>query len=148
MGPNIKIAEKITFLAALDPASVAAGTVLTSWVPMNVADSLLALINVGVFGASATVDAKLRQAMDNTGANAKDITGKAIVQMLAAGGNGKQVTIECRDTDLDVNNGYAFVALSVTVGTAATFLSASLIGGNPMYIPTAPYNAASVVQQV
>lgn len=148
MNPNLRLTEKLAVLATLDPASVAASTVLTSWVPMVSLMSILALVDVGAFGASATVDAKLRQAQDGSGTGAKDITGKAIVQMLAAGGNNKQVTIECRNTDLDATNGFTYVALSVTVGVAATFVSAALIGGNPDYVPASAFNQAGVTQQV
>lgn len=146
--PNVKLAEQLAILATLDPASTAASTVVSGWVSMANFDSIMAILDVGVFGASATVDAKLRQAQDSSGTGAKDITGKAIVQMLAAGGNNKQVTLECRDTDLDATNTFSYVALSVTIGTAATLISAVLLGGNPNYFPASANNQAGVLQQV
>lgn len=148
MNPNIKLTERLAVMATLDPASVAASTVATTWVSMGNIDSLLALINTGVLGASATIDAKLRQATDSSGTGAKDIAGKALAQIVKASGDNVQATIECRDTDLDVTNGFAYVALSLTVGTAASIVGATLIGGNPIYVPTSPLNKASVVQQV
>lgn len=148
MQPNVKFSERNAILATLDPASQAAGTVVTAWVPITKYHSLCALLQVGAFGASATVDAKLRQAQDNTGTGAKDIANKAITQMLAAGGNNKQATIECRSDDLDQLNGFAYVALSVTVGVAATQLSATLFGTNPRYMPASADNQAGVVQQI
>ena len=148
MNPNIKFQERVAVLATLDPASVAPGTVVTAFVPVGNFHGAAAQIDVGAFGASATVDAKLRQALDAAGTSAKDITGKAITQMLAAGGNNKQVVIECRTEDLDITNCFAFVALSVTVGTAATLLQANLLGVNPRYAPVAPLNQAGVVQLV
>lgn len=148
MNPNIKFSEKAAVLATVDSASVGPGTVLTTWVPIKNFHSLCALLDVGAFGASATVDAKLRQATDNAGTGAKDITGKAIAQMLAAGGNNKQVSIECRSDDLDMANGFAFVALSITVGVAATQLAAFLLGHNPRYFPASGFNQAGVAQQV
>jgi hypothetical protein len=39
---------------------------------------------LGVLGASATVDAKLQQATDNSGTGVKDVTGKAITQLVKA----------------------------------------------------------------
>ena len=57
---------------------------------------------------------------------AKDFSpAKAITQLLAAGGNNRQVIIEARDTELDVNAGFAYVRLSITVGTAHSVLAAS-----------------------
>lgn len=148
MNPNVKFSERNAILATLDSASVAASTVVTTWVSIANYHSICALIDVGAFGASATVDAKLRQAQDSSGTGAKDITGKSITQLVAAGGNNRQVTIECRSDDLDMLNGFGYVALSVTVGTAATQLAAFLLGTNPRYMPASAQNQAGVAQQV
>lgn len=146
MTTNSKFTEKFATLAVLSPASVAASTVLTAWVPVSDYHSIVALIDTGVLGASATVDAKLRQATDVSGTAAKDVTGKALVQIVKATGDGKQASIEMRSDDMDTNGGFTHVALSVTVGTAASLLGARLIGANPRFMP--PANAASVVQIV
>lgn len=148
MNPNVKLSEKVAVLATLDPASVAASTVVSTWVPMSNIGQLTALLQTGVLGASATVDAKLRQATDNAGTGAKDIAGKAITQIVKATGDNKQAMIEARAEDLDVTNGFNYVALSVTVGTAASQLSASLIGSNPRFLPASTFNQAGVVQVI
>ena len=148
MNTNIKLNEKIAILATLDPASVSAGTVLTAWVSLANFHSIAALIQTGVMGASATIDAKLRQATDNVGTGAKDIAGKALVQILKAAGDNKQATIEARGEDLDVANGFGFVALSLTVGTAASMVGAMLVGANARYAPASSFNQAAVVQVV
>ena len=148
MNANIKLNERIAILATLDPASVAPGTVVSTWVPAANFHSLAAILQTGALGASATVDAKLRQAQDATGTNAKDVTGKAVTQLVAATGNNKQVSIELRGDDLDANNGFGFIALSVTVGTAASIVSALLVGANPRYAPASAFNQAAVAQVV
>jgi hypothetical protein len=148
MNPNVKLSEKVAILATLDPASVAAGTVLTSWVPLANVGQLTALIQTGVLGASATVDAKLRQATDSSGTGAKDVTGKSITQIVKATGDNVQALVEMRAEDLDVNNGFGYVALSVTVGTAASQLSAALIGSATRYLPASTLNQAAVKQIV
>lgn len=148
MTPNAKISEHLSVLATIDPVSQAAGTVTTGWVPVKNHLALLALLSVGVFGGSATVDAKLRQAQDASGTNAKDITGKAISQLLAAGGNNRQVEINAKVADLDTEGGFGYVQLSVTVGTAATQISGVLFGGYPRYEDGAAFNQAGVAQIV
>ena len=60
----------------------------------------------------------------------------------------KQAMIELRDTELDVNNGFAFVRLQITVGTAASLVNAMLIGFSPVYQTAVPYDQAGVVQIV
>lgn len=146
MNPNIKFSERAAVLATIDPVSQAAGTVTTGWVSMANFHSLVALIDVGVFGASATVDAKLQQAQDNTGTGAKDITNKAITQLVAAGGNNRQAIVETRGEELDVNNGFGFVRLSITVGTAATVIQATVLGVNSRFAAASTFNQAGVAQ--
>ena len=148
MNTNIKLNEKLAILATLDPVAQTAGTVVTTWVPIQNFHSVMALIQTGVLGASATLDAKLRQATDASGTSAKDITGKAITQIVKASGDNKQALIECRQTDLDGNHGFAYVALSLTVGTATSIVGAALIGGNPYLAPCSGSNQAGVVQVV
>ena len=149
MTPNQKLSESLAVLATIDPSSQAASTVTTGWVDAKNFAALLALIDVGAFGASATVDAKLQQATDGTGTGVKDITGKAITQLVAAGGNNRQVEINCRSDELDVTNSFEFVRLSLTVGTAATLTSAVLFGGHPRYSDAGGlYNQAGVAQVV
>lgn len=148
MNPNVKLSEKIAILATLDPASVAAGTVVTNYVSVANVGLLSALIQTGVLGASATVDAKLMQATDSSGTNAKAVTGKAIAQIVKASGDNKQAIVEVRPEELDVNNGFGFVALSVTVGTAASQVGAALIGSSSRYLPASQFNQAGVVQIV
>jgi len=144
--PNIKPSDKVAIGAVLDPVSQAAATVNTGWVSMQIAENLLAILQVGAFGASATVDAKLQQASDSSGTGAKDISGKAITQMVAAGGNNKQVMLNVRSEELDVTNGFCFVRLQVTVGTAATLIAATLLQLDGRYQPIA--QPASVTQTI
>lgn len=153
MNTNIKLNERIARLAAIPPASTAASTVLAAagavnWFPLASFHSIAAFINIGAMTATGTIDAKLRQAQDATGTGAKDIAGKAIAQVLAAAGSNTLVSIEARGEDLDVNNGFGFVALSVTVGTAASLLSAELFGNNARYAPAGTFNPVAVTQAV
>jgi hypothetical protein len=127
---------------------VAASTVVTTWVPIKNFHAHRRVLQTGVLGASATVDAKLRQAQDSSGTGAKDITGKSITQIVKATGDNKQAIVECRSDDLDQTNGFTHVALSVTVGTAASLLGAQLLGINPRYMPASSFNQAGVVQTV
>jgi hypothetical protein len=149
MHTNQKMSESLAVLAMLDSASVAASTVTTAWVNAGNMHNLLAIVAVGAFGASATVDAKLQQASDSSGTGAKDFSpAKAITQLLAAGGNNRQALINAHTQDLDVANGFWYVRLSVTVGTAATQLAAILLGGNTRFEDAATFNQAGVAQVV
>ena len=148
MFPNSKPSELITLLATIDPASQAVGTVLTAFVPVKNHHTFLAILAAGVIGAGGTIDAKLRQAQDATGTNAKDIVGKAIVQMGAAGGNSRQAMINLKTGDLDTEGGFAFIAVSVTIGSASSAVSVSLAGNNARFADAAALNPASVATPV
>lgn len=128
MIPNMRFNDFCALLVAADPVSQAASTVTTAYVPVQNFHTFVAMVDVGAFGASATVDANIQQATSSGGAGAKALTGKAITQLLAAGGNNRQAFINFRPQDLDTNNGYAFVALQIIVGTAATVVSGHLFG--------------------
>jgi hypothetical protein len=146
MNPNLKPSEQIALLAVKDPISQAAATVTTGWLSMADCQAVLAVVHTGVLGAAATVDAKLRQAQDAAGTGAKDITGKAVTQLVKATNDNAQVMINCRSDELDVNGGFGFVQLSITVGTAASLISAEVFGFYHRYLP--PANVATVVQIV
>lgn len=143
---NQKPSEGLAVLATIDPVSQAAGTVTTGWVDQSQYLTLMAMINTGVLGASATVDAKLQQATSSGGAGAKDITGKAITQIVKASGDNKQALINLKEADLDTEGGFRWVRLSITVGTATSLISAAIFGCAPRFQPVT--HQAGVVQQV
>lgn len=146
MFPNAKFTDVAALLAAIDPVSQGAGSATSGWIPVADYHSFVALIDVGVFGASATVDANITQAKDSSGTGAKAIgSGKAITQLLAAGGNNRQALINLRPEELDTNNGFSYILLTVTVGTAATLVSGYLLGINPRLLPTVDAGASPAV---
>ena len=148
MFANAKPSELIALLATIDPASQAAGTINTGWVNHGLFGNLLAIIETGVLGTGATIDAKLQQATDAAGTGSKNVTGKAITQIVKASGDNKQALISTKSADLDTEGGFAYVRLSITVGTAASIVGAQVIGTNPRYADASAYNQAAVVQVV
>ena len=135
MNPNIKPSDQVALLGAIDPVSQAAATVTSAWMLMAEYDAIMAILETGALGTAATVDAKLRQATAVAGTGAKDITGKAITQLVKASNDNEQVIINCRVDELDVNNGFCYVQLSITVGTAASLIAAQVYGFYPRYQP-------------
>jgi hypothetical protein len=148
MFPNAKGSELLSILATIDPAAQAVGTVTTGWISVANHHGFLSLVQTGVLGTSATVEAKLQQAVDATGTSAKDISGKAITQIVKATGDNKQALINVKPEELDTVNGFGFVRLSVTVGVAASQTSAQVIGLNPRFAPADASNQAAVVQVI
>lgn len=147
MFANKKIPEAIAQLTNIAPVSQGVGAVTSAWVDVKNCHALAAIINTGVLGTSATVDAKIQQATAVAGTGAKDVAGKAITQIVKATGDGKQAIITFRPQDLDTNGGFHFVQLSITVGTAASLVSGELMGA-VRFEPASDLNNATVVQVV
>lgn len=142
-----RLSEALALLATIDPVSQGAGTVTTGWINMADLKRLLAIVNTGVLGAAATVDAKLQQATSAAGAGAKDIANKAIVQIVKATGDNKQALINLKGSELDVAGGFSFVRLSLTVGTAASLVGATVLGSSS-YESAAALNQGAVAQVI
>lgn len=148
MNPNVKLSEKIAILATIDSINAGVGTTVSTYVSLTNFHQVAALLKTGVMGAAGTIDAKLVQATSAAGAGSKDITGKAITQIVKASGDSSQVLIEVHGSELDVNNAFAFVALSVTVGVAASQLDVTMIGSVPRFASASASNQAGVKQIV
>ena len=148
MFPNAKGSELLAILATLDPSSQATGTATTGWISVANHHGLLAIVQTGVMGTGATLDAKVQQAQDASGTAAKDIAGKSITQIVKASGDNKQALINVKPEELDTVNGFGFVRLSVTVGVAASQTAAQVLGINGRELPANTANQAAVVQIV
>lgn len=145
---NVKATEQVALLGVVSPSSQSAGAATTGWVSVANFNKFLALIQTGVLGTAATVDAKIQQATDSSGTGAKDVSGATITQIVKATGDTVQAEINLDAQQLDVNGGFGFIQLSVTVGTAASLTSAVLLGFLPRFAPASDFNAASVAQIV
>ena len=148
MFTNSKASEMLAILATIDPASQSVGVATTGWVSVANHHGLLAVVQTGVLGTLATVDAKLQQATDSSGAGAKDVAGRAITQIVKATGDNKQALINLKPEELDTVNGFGFVRVALTVGVAASITGAQLLGVNPRFAPADAGNQAAVVQVV
>jgi hypothetical protein len=140
--------EKIQVVGVINPAANAAGTLTTGWVSMAAFEEILAIIAAGALGVNSTIDAKLQQAQDSSGTGVKDVVGKAITQLTQAGTDksNKQAQINMRAEELDRNNGFTHVRLSMTTAVATSPSTAVLIGTGSRYSPGTP--AASVIETV
>lgn len=137
-------------VGAIDPDVTAAGTVTTGWVKASDFNSFLGVAFAGTLGSSATFDAKIEQASDGSGTGAKDLAGSDITQLTQGGTDqsDNQALIQFRADDLDVDNGFTHVRLSITVGAATSDAAGVLLGFGPRYGPASDSDAASVAEIV
>ena len=136
--------EETAVIATIDPDAYAAGTETSDWADTENVARLLAILKTGIIVAGGTLDFKLQQATDNSGTGAKDITGKTAATLAATTDDDKQVLINLRTDELDVDNGFSFVAIVVEMTTQGADMDATLLGYTPQYGPANLFNLASV----
>jgi len=131
---NLLPSMRFALAAMIQPDSLAPSTVSTTWVSMVDYENIVGLMAVNDIAATATVDMKIEQAKDDAGTDAKDVDGKVIVQ-LDDTKDQTQKMINCRADELDVNNDFTHVRLSVTVATAACDVVGMILGFDPRSYP-------------
>lgn len=136
------VAIPTTMIAPVSSSS----TVKSGGVDMTRYRRAMFIVGVGAFGASATVDAKLQESVDTTDGNFTDVAGGAITQLLAAGGNNRMAVLEI-DAE-KVTAGKKYVRVVVTVGTAASLVTAIPLGVDAIQKPGSQNNDTSVAQRL
>ena len=139
---NALPSEVGAIVGKIDPDANTAQTYLSDAVDMGKFGRLMAIIQAGTLGASATLDATLQSAT-TSGGSYSNITGKVIVQLTQAGSDSdKVVIINLRSDEIPV--GDRFVKLSMVVGTATSDCSAIVIGYQPRFGPGSDDDIATV----
>lgn len=138
--------DEIATVATIDPDAYGTGTYTSDWVDMTAFNRLMAVVMCGTLGTNATIDAKLEQAQDDSGTGAKDIDGSDITQITQAGTDQSdtQAIIEAWAEDIDAENDFTHVRLSITVGTATSDAGGIVLGMGARYGPASDHDLASV----
>ena len=140
-----QMSEGLSIAAApVHAQQAAAGTQDSGGIDMQKFERALFVVDVGAFGASATVDAKLQESADNV--TFTDLANAAVTQLAAAGGNNRLVTLECRAGQL--SSGKRYVRCRVTVGTAATYVCVLPLGGDAHQKPASAQDVTAVAQRL
>lgn len=132
---NERITEALAYAARLAPASQSAGTVNLGPVQLAQAKKALFILNLGAFGSSATVDAKVQTSATSGGTYA-DVAGGAITQQTATG----LVLIEVRAETLQNLDHNPWVRVSITIATAAVVMSGEVLLAPTDYSPSSLLN--------
>jgi len=109
-----------------------------AWLRMSNHQRAIFIVQVGTMVATSTLDFSVQQDDVGDGSNAKAITGKAITQLTAAGGDGNDlVAVEVRTEELDVSGGFEYIRGVLTVGTANVTCALLALRFIPNYPPVA-----------
>jgi len=151
MSKVLRPSDRAAVVATIDPDVLTATTHDSDWVDMSKFERIMAIPMLGTFGEGAEFDAKLQQATDSSGTDAKDITGKAITQWsedVSPVSEDKQAVINCRADELDVTNGFTHARLRITVAAASCDGGAVVLGFDPRQGPASDNDLASVAEIV
>jgi hypothetical protein len=145
MFANALASELGAIVGVIDPDAYTNSTYTTDYIDAMEFEQFLCIIMVGTMEASSTVDAKIIEYTSTGGAGNQDISGKAITQLTQAGTDSdKQAIINLRREDLDIDDGHRYFKLSVTIGAAASDLSAIVIGLGPRNAPASDNDLSTV----
>jgi len=148
MNPNLSATDQFAIISMLDPASRLGGGFPSPFADTQVWHSFVMVAQVGTFPAGATFDARLQQCTDDSGTLTKNIAGKAITTLIAADGSNKQVIVNLRPAELDLDGGFRFIRMVLNTSGTTTFCSAMLLGLSAKWSPASIANVASVVQLI
>lgn len=141
-----QLSQALSIAAApVHPQAIAVGTADTGGIDMSKFRRALFVLDVGAFGASATVDMKLQESPDNSTFTDLAGTGVSITQLAAAGGNNRLASLEARAGQLSA--GKRYLRARVTVGTATTTLACLALGGEAIDKPGNAQDVAAVAQR-
>lgn len=142
---NSKFYERAGIVGVIDPDAYTVNTYTSNWIDMGHWRQIAGIVMAGDLGSSATIDAKFEQAT-TSGGTPKDISpARAIAQLTQAGtDDNKQAVLQLRHDELDLDNGYRWVRLSVAVGTATSDVGAIVLGIDPMTTPNTSYDISTV----
>ncbi len=141
MSKNQKAFEQLAILTQVAPGQQSTGNNDSTYVMANGFHNYAVIAAVGTMGSSATLDVSVLQATDSSGTGAKALV--AATQIVEAGSD-KPVILSFKPEDLDVNNGFEYVALRLAVATAASDCGGYLVGLDPK---DAPATQGSIVAE-
>lgn len=130
-------------ISAIDPDNQSAGTVTGDWVKADKFSRYFAVFQCGALTTNNTTDFTIQQATDGSGTSAKAL--KSATQLTEAGTDSdKQVILSFEPSELDLAGGFFWVAIRAVTATAAGYVSAVLLGLDPIY----GYNTANDLASV
>lgn len=138
------IAESVAVIGTVDPDAYGTGATTSDIIDMSYWEEIMVVVMVGTLGTNATVDAVVAGSASSNMASSATITGKSITQLTDAGTDSDKQAIIRVTAEEVAAQGYRYVQLTMTVGTATSDAGAIILGSSCVYEPVAAYDLASV----
>ncbi|WP_131193714.1 hypothetical protein [Lichenihabitans psoromatis] len=131
---TIKLSTRLRVLPNIAPQDITTART-GAYADASGAQALLVAVNAGPVAPTKTVTLQMMQAVDANGTSAKAL-GAPVTVTAPTGGSAIAFTADAQITDLDDNNGFAFVAALLSSNNASAVLAAAtLILGNNRFNP-------------
>lgn len=134
--------EEVKRQQVANPAAITTGTIPASYIDVSGFESFAFVFELGA--TDNTVDMKVVQATAADGTGSKDVSDAAITQLSGTDDN-KQAGVEVDVNQLDINNGFHFVAVTCTIAGTTTG-AVVFYGVNPRNAPVS--QPAAFAEQV
>ena len=128
-----KFSEDFDLLDVINPQSTST-QVNGTWVSVRDYPRFIAKCNIGAIASTGTFTFQIRHAVDGSGTSAKALKASAA---LADTDDNEQLWLEVRAEELDVDGGFDYVRIEAVAATAASIISAELLGYGARYAPVA-----------
>ena len=141
---NLRLSQGIALISHQNVQAALAAPSSSIWVSMERFQKLMAAIAAGALGGNNYV-VSAEQAKDAAGTDAKAITAKVSAAQAV---DNEQVFVDIDQQDLDMENDFDHVRITITPSAALDINSVDIWAVNADYQPAGQYNLSSVAEIV
>ncbi len=136
MNTNLRFSDALQFMGSIDPQTLNNSADTTIWMDMRNVSKIGVVISAGAIAAGGAIDLLVRQATDNAGAGSKVVLAALDVTIFDDTEDNSQVMVDIDQVDLDQNNDFAFVQVTLTeTGSFAALVQAAAYGIGASFAP-------------
>lgn len=145
MFANALASEQVAVVGIIDPDAYAANTYKTAAIDMSKWEEIMIIGMVGDLGSSATIDFDVYEYTDSSDGGSNELTTKDAAQLTQAGSDdNKQIVINIRREDLNIDGGLRYIKAWMIVGTATSDCGLVVIGLVPRNAPASDNDLSTV----
>lgn len=145
MFPNALASEQVAVVGVIDPDAYTNSTYKTTAIDMSKWEEIMIIGMVGDMVSNSTVDFDVYEYTDASDGGANQLTAKAATQLTQAGSDdNKQVVINVRREDLNIDGGFRYIKAWMVIGSAASDSGVVVIGLVPRNAPASDNDLSTV----
>ena len=136
MNTNLRFSDALQYMGDIPPQTLNNTNDSTIWMDMRTISKMGIVLAAGAIAGGGSVSLLVRQATDAAGAGSKVVLAALDVIVFTDADDNKQVMVDIDQVDLDHDNGFAFVQITLTeTGSFAALVQAAAYGIGSGYAP-------------